>query len=363
MACFRVHTDRLRKGMIIKNDVYARTGAVLVPVDTPVTKEVVDLLTRHFIDYVMVDYQAAVSSPSPADIPSPESVPKIKKQQIEEFRGSFQIAETALSENLKDIVTKEKDLDVPVLLDMLNNIVEKSGNEVNLCNMLFKMKSNAEGLYTHSINVAIWGQILAKWMDFRPKDIELVGITGLLHDIGLLAITDDAELPTGFTFHAELDGGKYGKHTIAGYNLLKEKNIDIKVKQAILTHHERQDGSGFPLKVKLQNINSISRVIAIADTYDTLTMREPGVEVRSPFWILKHLEDTGYQKFDSNMLMTFISHITNNFIRHNVRLSNDSVGQIVLINKYNLTRPLVQIGSSFIDLAVHKELTIKEILD
>lgn len=361
MACFRVHTDRLRKGMIIKSAVYARTGAVLVPVDTPVTKEVVDLLTRHFIDYVMVDYQAAVSNP--ADIPSPESVPQIKEQQIEEFKGNFKIAETALSENLKDIVTKEKDLDVSLLLDMLNSIVEKSENEVNLCNMLFMMKSNAEGLYTHSINVAIWGQILAKWMNFNPKDIELVGITGLLHDIGLLAMTDDAELPAGFTFHDELNGGKYGKHTIEGYNLLKEKNIDLKVKQAILTHHERQDGSGFPLKIKFQNINSISRVIAIADTYDTLTMKESGVTARSPFWILKHLEDTGHQKFDSDMLMTFISHITNNFIRHNVRLSNGSIGQIVLINKYNLTRPLVQVANKFIDLAVRKDLTIKEILD
>ncbi len=360
MACFRVHTDRLRKGMIIKNDVYSRTGAVLIPVNTPVTKDVVMLLTKHFIDYVMVDYQTTASSP--ADIPSPESVPKIKQQQIEEFKGSFQIAETALSENLIDIVTKEKDLDVPLLLDMLNSIVEKSENEVNLCNMLFKMKSSAEGLYTHSINVALWGQILAKWMNFTPEDIELVGTAGLLHDIGLLKLTDGANLPAGFTFHEELQG-KHGKHTILGYNLLKDKSIDLQVKQAVLTHHERQDGSGFPLKVQLQNINLISRVIAIADTYDTMTMTETGITPKSPFWVLKYLEDNGYHKYDSKMLMTFISHLTNNFIRHNVRLSNDMVGQIVLINKFNLTRPLVQIGNSFIDLAVRKDLAIKEILD
>lgn len=84
---------------------------------------------------------------------------------------------------------------------------------------------------------------------------------------------------------------------------------------------------------------------------------------KSPFLILKNLEDNGYHKYDSNMLMTFISHLTNNFIRHKVRLSNDLVGQIVLINKFNLTRPLVQIGNSFIDLAVRKDLAIKEILD
>ena len=183
-----------------------------------------------------------------------------------------------------------------------------------------------------------------------------------MHDIGLLKLTDTAELPADFTFHGELSG-RYGKHTVLGYNLIKEKNVDLRVKQAVLTHHERQDGSGFPLKVKIPNINAISRVIAIADTYDTMTMREGDIPPKSPFWLLKHLEDTGYQKYDSTMLMTFIARITNNFIRHKVRLSNNTIGQIVLINKFNLTRPLVQIGNSFIDLAIRKDLSILEILD
>ena len=239
MACFRIHTDRLRKGMIIKSDVYTRTGATLVPNNTPVTKDVVNLLTRHFIDYVMVDYQSTPSSPE--DIPSPESVPRVRQQQMEEFKENFQIAENALSENLKNIVTNEKDLDVPLLLGMLNNIVENSENEVNLCNMLFTMKKSAEGLYTHSINVALWGQVLAKWLNLNKEDVELVGTAGLLHDIGLLKLTGSAELPPRFTFHAEMEGGPYSKHAILGYNLFKDKNIDSRVKQAILTHHERQD--------------------------------------------------------------------------------------------------------------------------
>lgn len=188
-----------------------------------------------------------------------------------------------------------------------------------------------------------------------------MGTAGLLHDIGLLKLTDKAELPPGFTFHAEMKGGPYCRHSVLGYNLIKDKNIDTKVKQAVLTHHERLDGTGFPLKV--ENVNRISRIIAIADTYDTMIMAEEGITPRSPFWLLKYLEDNGYQKYDSNMLMTFIAHVTNNFIRHNVRLSNGMVGQIVLINKFNLTRPLVQVGSNFIDLAIRKDLGIKEILN
>ena len=111
------------------------------------------------------------------------------------------------------------------------------------------------------------------------------------------------------------------------------------------------------------NIHKMALSHIVATGYDTMIMVEEGVKTRSPFWLLKHLEDTGYQKYDSNMLMTFISHVTNNFIRHKVRLSNGLIGQIVLINKFNLTRPLIQIGNSFIDLSVRKDIGIQEILD
>lgn len=70
-----------------------------------------------------------------------------------------------------------------------------------------------------------------------------------------------------------------------------------------------------------------------------------------------------YGESDTKTKRIMISHVTNNFIRHKVRLSNGLIGQIVLINKFNLTRPLIQIGNSFIDLSVRKDIGIQEILD
>ena len=112
-----------------------------------------------------------------------------------------------------------------------------------------------------------------------------------------------------------------------------------------------------------KNINPISRIIAIADVYDTMIMKETDGKALSPFLALKELEENGYHKFDSQMLMTFLSRVTYNFIQHTVLLSNGERAQIVLINKYNLTRPLVQIGSTFLDLATRTDLHIKELLD
>lgn len=360
MSHLRIHTDRLRKGMVIANNVHSRSGAILIPEGTAVTKDVMTLLARHFIEYVIVDYQTD-GFPAPVASPVPGDAPKINEQKFAEFKERFQIAEDTLSENLREIAEKNNDVDVLVLLSMLNQIVEKSENDMNLCDMLFHMKKNAENLYTHSINVALLAQILAKWMDFHPSDLEPIAISALLHDIGILKLPENEM--KDFTFKQELERGKYDKHTILGYNLIKDKAIDIRIKQAVLTHHERLDQSGFPLQVPSKNINPISRIIAIADVYDTLIMKEDGAKTLSPFLVLKELEKDGYHKFDSQMLMTFLSKVTYNFIQHTVLLSNGERAQIVLINKYNLSRPLVQIGSTFVDLAVRTDLHIKELLD
>lgn len=57
-----------------------------------------------------------------------------------------------LSDNLKKIVENSEDIDVPALMNVTNEILEKSRNETNLCNMLLMMKKDTESLYAHSIN-------------------------------------------------------------------------------------------------------------------------------------------------------------------------------------------------------------------
>lgn len=358
MAHLRVSVNRLREGMMIASDVYSRAGAVLVSEGSVVTREVLNLLTRHFIDSVVVEYK---TEQTPVLESAQEAAPRVTEKQFQEFQQHFQVAENTLSQNLKDIVYQSKDVNVSLLLDTLNGVLDKSDNETNLTDMLMMMKKRTEGLYTHSINVALFGQILAKWLGCTKEEIEFVSVAGLLHDIGLLKFSKEKQ--TNFKFRDELEKGSYEKHIIYGYNLIKDQDVSKDIKQAVLTHHERLDGSGFPLQVDRTNINKISRIIAIADTYDTFTMKEEGVESMSAFSAVKRMEEISYNKFDSQFFMTFTSHIAETMIQHRVMLSDGREGQVVMINKYDLSRPLIQVGSGFVDLSKKKELFVKELLD
>ncbi len=354
MAQMRIRLNRLKSGMIIKDNIYSKTGTFLIGSGTVVTQEIIELLTKHFIDFVNVEYSVAEESN--------QEVSKITPEQEKAFKEGFQIAEETVSRNLKEIASNDKDVDVNELLDSLNEVVTKADTTVNLCVLLSKMKENATGLYNHSVNVALWGQILAGWMGYSDEMIDRVAIAGILHDIGILKFAQN-ELK-GFSFHKELDGqGPFTKHTMYGYELVKNKDLDQSIKQAVLTHHEHADGTGFPLSVNNKSINPIARVIAIADVYDTMLMKEIGFRKLSPFEVLIQLSETQSKNFDPVTLLTFTSRLAQTFIQCKVRLNNGQEGRIILFNKYNILRPLVQIGTGFVDLALRNDLHIVELLD
>lgn len=353
MAQMRIRLNRLKSGMIIKDNIYSKTGTFLIASGTVVTPEIISLLTKHFIDFVNVEYYVSNESG--------QEVSKITPQQEKEFKEGFQIAEDTVSKNLKKIASNDKDMDVNELLDSLNEVVVKADTTVNLCVLLSKMKENAAGLYAHSVNVALWGQILAGWMGYSQEMIDKVAIAGILHDIGILKF-NQSEL-SGFSFHKEMEIGPFTKHSMYGYELVKNKDLDHSIKQAVLTHHEHADGSGFPLGVDNRNINTIAKVISIADVYDTMLMREPGFRKMSPFEVLIYLSEVKSKNYNPEALLIFTSRLAQTFIQCRVRLNNGQEGKIILFNKYNILRPLIQVGTGFVDLALRKDLNIVELLD
>ncbi len=94
-----------------------------------------------------------------------------------------------------------------------------------------------------------------------------------------------------------------------------------------------------------------------------MLMKEIGFRKLSPFEVLIQLSETQSKNFDPVALLTFTSRLAQTFIQCKVRLNNGQEGRIILFNKYNILRPLVQIGTGFVDLALRNDLHIVELLD
>lgn len=356
MALIRIKTHHLKNGMVIKSDVYNQAGVVLVPAETTVTLEVFELLTKHFIDDVIIDY---VAEPASVSNINKEKL-LLRQKKLREFTKAYHVAEETLAQNLRDIVTQDKEVDIPALLNLLHSVINKTDEDLSLFDMLSSMQADSNTLYSHSINVALYSQLLARWANLEPEEIELVSLAGLMHDIGHMKYPVSDSIP--FTLHDGMKKNCHEQHPTLGYRILQNKNVDYRLKQAVLTHHERFDETGFPLGVSFVNINQITRVLSIADSYVTLITEEPGHPALTPFDAMKQLQETDYKKYDYKFLTTFIEHVSQNYIQHEVLLTDGRTGTILMTNKTDLTRPLVQIGNLFIDLTKQRNLKIEKII-
>ena len=223
--------------------------------------------------------------------------------------------------------------------------------------MLHNMRQYDDFTYMHSMNVALICNVFAKWLGMSEKDVDILTLGGLLHDIGKLKIPDNIIRKPDKLSPAEYNIIK--THSLQGYNILKDKNIDENVKQCALMHHERCDGSGYPLGLTDSKINSYAKVVAIADVYDAMTAARVYRGPLCPFKVISIFESEGLQKYDSHYILTFLEHVTTTYMNNRVKLNNGMEGDVIFMNRNQYSRPMIQCGDKFIDLSKEPDLYIE----
>ena len=138
-----------------------------------------------------------------------------------------------------------------------------------------------------------------------------------------------------------------------------EYNISEAIKESALMHHERCDGSGYPLGIGENRINPYAKIVAIADVYDAMTAARVYRGPLCPFKVISIFETEGLQKYDSHYILTFLEHIANTYMNNRVRLSNGKEGDVVFMNKNSLSKPMIRCGKEFIDLSKETDIYIE----
>lgn len=170
---------------------------------------------------------------------------------------------------------------------------------------LFSIASHDYYTYTHSINVCTYSLALADTLTITdPQLLRDLGVGALLHDIGKARISDKIIAKPGTLDASEWEEIKrhpeYGRDILVPDNIVGPASMDV-----VLGHHEKLDGSGYPLGLGGKEISLNSRIACIADVFDALTTVRPYKGAKSTYDALmlmskemrKHLDRELYENF------------------------------------------------------------------
>lgn len=343
----------LEPGMILLDDVFDENLILLIGSNTVLNESHIAFLIKKGIFEVAiatdkVTNEVVVNKPLAID---EESDVELKyKMTIKKF---------------KSIYTEFRLGRVPVyqeIDDALEPLYEAILNDNQFTRKMWQIHAYDDYTFDHSVRVSMISGLLAKWCGLNNSQIKDAALAGLLHDIGKCNIPDQIlNKPSALT----LEEFKVMKtHAILGYILIKDiPNISYDVLLAVMQHHERVDGTGYPNGLKGNEINYLAKIVAVADVYCAMTQDRVYKKAMHPFETMSFILEKCHSSLDFSMSKTFLANISHFYIGHQVTLTNGQSGEIIMTYKDDPARPLVRVDETYLDLRRHIDLEIASLLE
>jgi len=172
---------------------------------------------------------------------------------------------------------------------------------------LLKITTHDFYTYTHSVNVGILSIYLAKRL-YGPSsghDLHELGAAFFLHDLGKVRVDPAIINKPGRLTEEEMS--KMRIHPYQSYKILEESgHLSHECKVITMQHHEREDGSGYPRRLKGDEIHDYASICCIADVYDALTAVRSYKKALSPFDALKVMKEEMIGFFHAEIFRNFV---------------------------------------------------------
>ncbi|NPV90021.1 MAG: HD-GYP domain-containing protein [Firmicutes bacterium] len=342
----------------LAQDIYSNSGTLLIARGTTINQAIISRLARESITTVQVttdDPNRPEAAPADGHgtalaIPTPSMTlggnPVIKKN-IDSAR------------HIAEEVTRGRPIPVDIAQGIVREISEQIIENKNIYIDLMGLRSKDNYTYEHSIGVCVIATTFFRSSALTREELNEVSMAALLHDIGKARIADEILKKPGPLNDREFEIIK--QHPVLGYRIIKEDLKHHDIAHAALQHHEREDGSGYPLGLVSGGIHRYAKIINIADTFDAIVSERVYQEKRTPIKAFEEISRS-IGKFDSSIYSSFINQFSQFYVGSPVTLNTGHKGSIVRIDAEYPGQPLIKVGESIIDLKKIQGVFITEMM-
>jgi len=357
MPTLLLKTPDLKPGMMTAGAVW-RNENLVIQQNTVLTGNIIRRLSSWGITTVRVKRE---DRPATDSEPLTKSIQAQLRQEDPIFYEKYRAA-TTLAGKIFGYMRDHEDLPYGDLRKLANFDLYDLLQGKNVLGNLYKLKPYADYTFLHAVGVGIISGLIGLWSGLGTEKIKILTLCGVMHDIGKSQIPFSILDKPGRLTPAEQQ--MMNLHPQYGYYMTKSiRTILPEVQQAILQHHERENGTGYPSKLMSAKIHPFAKIVAIADTYDALTTDKVYQKSVTPFAAMEILLDNMNVTLDKELCKVFIRNVLMSLIGATVLLSDGSQAEVLELRDFMSTKPVVITANREIrDLSYAPDLTVVEVL-
>ena len=365
MEVYKLISD-LRAGTLLKEDIYGNTKYPILRKDTELSQELIEVLHAFGLKRVKVEERAIQK-----DIPELEKASSINTESIlDNIPGSMYELRKEYNEAIANYKKEFGFLragqrpNVPRVRALILPLVEKFIEQKKMLAMLNGLSNPDEYIYHHSIAVGILAAAIGHQLGYDKGDTLQLGLAGVLADSGMAKIAPSILEKSTFLTNEEYNEVK--KHTLFSVKMIQDTPLlrqDMKL--AILQHHERLDGSGYPRGEKMGTISVFSQILATADVFHAMTSERSYRPKQSPYKVIEMIKEEEFGKFDIKVVDALQRLVGSLSIGTRVKLTDGEIGEVMFIHQDNPLRPMIKKESdgTIIDLMKFRNVAVGKIIE
>ena len=282
----------------------------------------------------------SISLPSEEELAVPSSEELEKQKRIEGlYTSAYNFMEGVLSSlKRKQGFTIEKGLEI------VSEIVNTEKAASILYGKAVQGKDIPDNLAAHSVNVCIYALMLGIGANYSHKKLIELGITALLHDIGMVFIPEIIVNKSGKLTATELETIR--KHPYYTYKILQTLGEKYSwIAKVAYQEQEREGGQGYPMGLKGDEIHDYAKIIGVVDVYEALTHHRPQRKGYMPHEAVKLILGTQKDLFSNKVKRLLLTKLSCFPLGSYVKLNSKAICRVVEINEDSPLRPTVEILS------------------
>lgn len=272
----------------------------------------------------------------------------VEYEDQHETQEELPAAESSLNEAevvLRECVAKLQSsggFDVEAIEAAITPLVQSVMRNHTALAALTRMRKINDYVYSHAISCSVWGAVVGRQLGLPPGDIDALATTCAVMDLGKTALP--LELLSSPEHPTDEEWQILRGHVELGLELLERNGMkDPRILNAVRTHHERHDGSGYPDGLSGNKIPAFGRIAGLIDTYDAMISVRPYAAARSSYQAVQEIHNQADKAFQPELVEYFIKAIGVFPVGSIVELNTGEVGVVVSQSDNNRLKPKIML--------------------